>query len=91
MDKNKAELVRKVGDLVNRRFGGDYRAAFQSYSRKRTSDATVDKDELKDLLADASVGNGMTRGLWADGIVRELDRDGDGRIGWEEFESVIRR
>ncbi len=90
-EKEKAELVRKVSGLVSRKFGGSYRAAFDHYARKRSSDPVVDKDELIDLLRDADVGNGMTRGFWADGIIREVDADHDGKVAWSEFERVMRR
>lgn len=90
-DKNKRELVRKVSDLVDRRFGGSYEAAFQSYSRKNGNDSKVDSGELSELLSDASVGNMITRGAWVSGIMREMDKDGDGKISWNEFESVIKK
>lgn len=89
-DKEKRELVRKVRDLVQRRYGGNYESAFRDYARKRSRDVTVDRDELMDLLYDADVGNRITRGMWADGIIRELDKDSDGRISWSEFESVMK-
>lgn len=90
-DKDKKELIQKVSELVRNRHGGSYQAAFQRYSRSKSQDDTVDSDELKELLADASVGNMMTRGAWASGIMSELDKDGDGRISWSEFETVIKR
>jgi Ca2+-binding EF-hand superfamily protein len=89
-DSDKRELVRKVGELVRTRFGSNYQSAFQHYARKRTADPKVDRDELYDLLDDAGVGNGITRGAWASGIIRELDKDGDAKISWSEFEAVIK-
>jgi Ca2+-binding EF-hand superfamily protein len=91
-DANKQELVRKVSDLVMRKHGGDYRQAFDHYAAKRSgSSGAVDRQELIDLLKDADIGNRVTHGMWADGIMKELDTDKDGKISWREFESIIRR
>jgi Ca2+-binding EF-hand superfamily protein len=68
--------------------GGDYRRAFAHYDA--SGNGKVSQDELKALLADAGVGNLLTRSAWASGIIAELDTDGDGRISWSEFEAVFR-
>jgi Ca2+-binding EF-hand superfamily protein len=90
-DKDKKELVQKVSELVRNRYGGSYESAFRHYSRSKSQDDTVDSGELRELLSDAAVGNGITRGAWASGIIGELDKDGDGRISWREFETVVKR
>ncbi len=90
-DKNKRELVRKVSDLVDRRYHGSYEDAFRFYARKGSSDGKVDSTELTQLLADASVGNMFTRSAWVSGIMGSMDKDGDGKISWNEFESVIKK
>jgi Ca2+-binding EF-hand superfamily protein len=87
--KRKKELVRKVSHLVRTEFGGDYQRAFDHYATKRSAEATVDANELRALLVDADVGNALTRSAWVSGIIRELDRDGDGKIAAAEFESAI--
>jgi hypothetical protein len=46
--------------------------------------------ELEALLKDADVGNWLTRGSWADGIIAELDTDQDGYISAAEFEAVLK-
>ncbi len=86
-DSHVAELKTKVGALVNQRFGGDYKAAFDHYDGSH--DGGVNRDELVQLLADAGVGNAFTRGMWADGIMEKLDLDKDGRIQWSEFQNGI--
>lgn len=86
-DKNRQELDDKVTALVATRFAGDYRAAFAHYDADRSG--VIDADELKALLSDAGIGNGLTRGMWARGIVAELDKDGDGGISWAEFDAVF--
>ena len=87
-EEQKRELVGKVSALVASRFGGDYRAAFDHYDADRNG--VVSKGELKALLADAGVGTGLTRWAWADGIIDELDTDGDGTISWAEFDAVFK-
>ncbi len=87
-DANTRELKAKVGALVSKSFGGDYKAAFEAYGGK---DGKVAADELKKLLADAGVGNGITRGAWVSGIIEKLDGDGDGKVSWTEFEAVVNR
>lgn len=90
-DREKRELVRKVSDLVSRRYGGSYAAAFRHYARQGGGDdKSVDREELMLLLDDADVGNRITRGMWADGVIKAVDHSGDGKISYEEFESVIR-
>jgi Ca2+-binding EF-hand superfamily protein len=88
--RDKQELVRKVSDLVGRRYGGNYEAAFRDYGGRKGDNKTVDREELMELLYDADVGNRITRGMWADGVIKEVDRDGDGKISYSEFEAVIR-
>ena len=48
----------------------------------------ISKAELIKLLEDAGVGNWLTRGPWADGIITALDTDQDGLISSSEFERL---
>lgn len=86
-DKNVRELKQKVGQLVESRFAGDYQAAFTHYDRD--ADGAVNKSELVTLLADAGVGNGLTRGVWASKIIERLDANNDRGVQWSEFETVF--
>jgi hypothetical protein len=86
-DDNVKELKAKVGALVAKNFGGDYRAAFDHYDGDK--DGGVKKDEIVSLLKDAGVGNGLTRGAWANGILKKLDKGQDGKIQWDEFQAVF--
>jgi hypothetical protein len=76
-DAQKKELQDKVNRLVAARFGGDYTRAFGHYDQSK--DGKINRAELLNLLADAGIGNWLTRGAWADGIIAELDTDKDGR------------
>ena len=90
-DDNVRELKTKVGSLVRHKFDGDYKRAFAHYDTNK--DGGIDKSELVQLLADAGVGNGITRGTWASRIIEKLDSSGDTKgnamIEWSEFETVF--
>ena len=87
-EAQKKELQDKVTGLVAGQFGGDYHRAFVHYDQ--TKDGKINKDELVELLKDAGVGNWLTRGAWADGIIAELDTDQDGTISGAEFAAVLK-
>ena len=80
------ELKDKVAALVAKDHGGDYAKAFAHYAG---ADGVVDRKELVKLLKDASVGNGLTRGVWADEIIKRFDTDGSGTISDQEFLTKI--
>jgi hypothetical protein len=89
-DPNVKELREKVAKLVDEKFGGDYQAAFDHYNKNR--DTGIDHGELMDLLGDADIGNFITRGFWADGVLDFLDKkagDKDGRVQWSEFQDNV--
>lgn len=87
----KRELRTKVKKLVDYKFEGKYKKAFDHYDKNRLGkkDGKVDSDSLKQSLKDADVGNGFTRGLWVKAIIKTMDTDKDGAISWGEFESVF--
>lgn len=82
------ELQEKVGKVLADQFGGDVHKAFGHYDTNK--DGKINKAELEALLKDADVGNWLTRGSWADGIIAELDTDQDGNISAAEFEAVLK-
>ena len=88
-DTNEQELQRKVTSLARSRFGGDFERMFEHYGRRRQSDERIDRDELNALLADADVGNGLSRGTWVRGVLDRFDTDRDGVISWAEFERLV--
>ena len=81
------ELQTKIAALVAANYGGDYKRAFDHYDADRVG---ISADELKQLLADADIGNLFTRGSWVSGIMDRLDVNQDGRIGWDEFEQAVK-
>ena len=88
-EAQKRELTDKVTLLIRDRFGGDYHRAFAHYDAN--GDGRIDRAELGRLLEDAGIGNWLTRGAWASGIVAALDADKDGTISGPEFEAVLGR
>jgi Ca2+-binding EF-hand superfamily protein len=87
-DAQKKELQEKIGKLVANQFGGDYHKAFGHYDGDR--DGKINKAELEALVRDAGIGNWLTRGSWADGILAELDTDKAGSNSRAEFEAVLK-
>lgn len=88
-EAQKQELTDKVTKLVEERFGGDYARAFAHYDAD--GDGRIDRAELGRLLADAGIGNWLTRGAWAAGIVAALDADRDGTISAPELQAAMNR
>lgn len=89
MSDRRAELIEKIVALVDRDYAGGYFSAFNWYDRDH--DGGLNKQELNELLKDAEVGTRLTRWVWVDGILNELDQDRDGRITFQEFESAIHK
>lgn len=83
MDADAKEVIQKVQALVAKAFGGDYAAAFKHYDMDGNS--KLGPKDLWVLLADAGVGNVLTRKSWVNGIIQQLDKDGDGAISIPEL------
>lgn len=85
------EVKQKGVRLVNERFGGDFEAAFDHYDSNH--DERIGRDELLEFLYDAHIGDGVglgfLRGMWADGILEEVDTDLDGEISRKEFHAIL--
>ena len=87
-DPNVKELKTKVGKLVEKKFGGNYRKAFDHY--EASGDKGIDKAETKTLLKDSKVGNVFTRGAWANGVLDHFDKNNNRKIEWGEFQAGIK-
>ena len=90
MGAEEEELKTKIRQLVKEKFEGDYRKGFDHYDKVDGLDSKIGSSALERLLTDADVGNWLTRGLWVDGVLKALDKDKDGAISWDEFESILK-
>lgn len=79
------EVVLKIRMLAGKNFSGDYKRMFEYYATDPRFPGLVDRDALKNLLSDAWIGNQMTRGTYASGIIKTCDRNHDGRISHIEY------
>lgn len=91
MSKEQEELVQKVQALLQKQYGDTSAESMQKLfnAYDKNGDGRVSGDELEQLLKDAGVGNGLTRGMWVKGIIKELDQNRDQTIDWAEFSKAI--
>jgi Ca2+-binding EF-hand superfamily protein len=82
------KALKRIRKRVRRRFDGDGAAAFDHYA---DPGGNLDHEGLVAMLKDAGIGNRITRGAWADGIIMHLDTDRDDGISSSEFVGVLRR
>lgn len=86
-DAEETEIRTKVEALAKARYGDTSPASlkrlFLSYDADR--DGLANKDEIEALFADADVGSWATRGLYASGTIDAMDKNGDGKVSWEEY------
>ena len=83
MDAQANEVITKVQALVKAKYAGDYLAAFKAYDLDHNG--KLGHKDVSKLLEDAGVGNWLTRGTWASGIISSLDLDHDGAISPPEL------
>jgi Ca2+-binding EF-hand superfamily protein len=83
-----AELRSKLEAHVRDQFGGDYERAFRATDADGSGQ--INRRELSALLGNAGVGNALTRGAWADGVMDHFDSNRNGGISWNEFQGGLR-
>jgi hypothetical protein len=81
------ELREKVTALIETRHKSDWRRGFDHYAGHG---GAIGRDDVMRLLGDAQIGNWLTRGAWADGILDKLDKNKDKTITWDEFEPLVK-
>lgn len=89
-EAQKQEIKDKVTRLVDSKYGGDWTKMFTFYAGQSEAPDEVERKELVVLLEDAGIGNWITRGQWADGIMEDLDTSANNKISWSEFNKVLR-
>ena len=83
MESEANEVIAKVQALVKTKYAGDYMAAFKAYDLDRNG--KLGHKDVSKLLEDAGVGNWLTRGVWANGVISHLDLDHDGAVSIPEI------
>ncbi len=83
MDARATEVITKVQALVKSKWAGDYMAAFKAYDLDHNG--KLGHKDVGKLLEDCGVGNWLTRGVWASGIISQLDLDHDGAVSIPEL------
>ncbi len=89
MGAQEEELTKKIRQLVKEKFNDNFRKGFDHYDKIDGEDSKIGSSALEQLLADAKVGNFLTRKLWVEGVLKVLDKDQDGAISWNEFASIL--
>ena len=89
MGAEEEELKIKIRQLVKEKFDGDFRKGFDHYDKIDGEDSKIGSSALEQLLADAKIGNFLTRKLWVEGVLKAIDKDKDGAISWNEFASIL--
>jgi hypothetical protein len=110
MPSNEEILVTKISILMNKKLpllpqfrnkiivpedAIAQKSLFDMYDKNR--DGRLSSSELNVLLADAGIGNTMTRGMWVKGIIGNMDRPApitgqlDGQISWPEYLAAIKQ
>lgn len=83
MDAKAQEVIQKVQQMVKARFAGDYMAAFKAYDLDHNG--KLGHKDVSKLLEDCDVGNWLSRGVWASGVIAQLDQDHDGAVSIPEL------
>jgi hypothetical protein len=83
---DRAEIVAKVTQYVDREFKGNWSAAFDHFDRDR--DEKLSRDEVMEVLGAARIGYRATRWAIATQIVQTMDGDGDGKVSYAEFAAI---
>ena len=90
--KEQEELVAKIKKLLTKQYGDSglesMRKLFDAYDKN--GDQRIDASELEQLLKDADIGNGFTRGAWVKGVIGALDTNADKAIDWDEFCAAVK-
>ena len=85
------ELKDKFKNWVDAKFGGDWDKAFRYTANRNNTDNTINREELLWALKQVGIGNWITRSAWADGIIKEVDKNSDGNIAEAEFNAIFRQ
>ncbi len=90
--KDQQELVEKIKKLLVKKYGDSSLESMQKLftAYDKDGDKRISAGELEQLLKDADVGNGFTRGAWVKGVIEALDKNADKTIDWNEFSDAVK-
>lgn len=86
MAVTRQEVIEKVTDFVNRKFGGDWKKCFDAHDED--GDGRLSTDEVCVVLSKSGIGYRISRWAIAAEIIKVMDSDGDDRISYSEFQSM---
>ncbi|MEQ9495484.1 MAG: hypothetical protein RIT81_01465 [Deltaproteobacteria bacterium] len=89
MEREEVVLRESLCRYVQSDFAGDWDAAWRHHAG---ADDRVDRGELRQLLKDADVGGGFTRGFWVNGVLDKFDGVGgpqNGAIDRSELDAAL--
>lgn len=92
-DRRTQDVLSKLGRMVDTRFGGSYRAAFDAYAQN----GEVSQRQMGRIMRDAGVTDGLAlsfgpgRLFNGTGDGDGFDRDRNGGVNFDEFRAGMRR
>jgi hypothetical protein len=76
--------IAKGKAYVESAFGNDPKKAFDRYAGP---DGKISRGGVEKFLRDADIGGFFLRGVIADEVMAQLDKDGDGKLSWDELQA----
>lgn len=81
----KEAIIKKIQIVLTKHFDSP-QDAFNFFDKN--GDGKLSKKEVVKLLKEAEI-NGFIRGLVGSKLIEGYDKDGDGKIDWEEFKTAV--
>ena len=85
----KEEIIKKLKEFVKKKYNGNPKKAFDAYARLEIPRDLMDKKAINKFLKDAGIG-WITRKVAVPKIVEEFDKNGDGKLSWDEISPALK-
>lgn len=82
----KTEIIQKVRDFITTKYEGNYQNAFDAYDSDK--DGFINQSELQTVIYAIGIPF-MLRALVFHTVLVELDKNRDGKINFDEFNSYF--